>query len=135
MPDPRRFVGDIEVVLTSRYEHGRRIVRFLRQVDYEDAKTGLKASIYVGSETDWTSSPWWSWWLIPAFDQAAEASALHDSLLRLREVLINGLQVHISRAQVDRIHREALRCLGIPQWRRNLHWLAVRYQAWRRGDL
>lgn len=134
MSDPRSFAGVVDVRLLSTYQHGRREVEFLTELVYRDAARGIEARIIPGSRTDWTSAPAWAWSIIPAFDMAAEASALHDSLLMLRQVLEAGLLVKISRKQVDRLYREALRPLGVPQWRRNLHWVGVRFQAWRRGD-
>ena len=134
MTDSRSFNGEVDVRLLSTSQRGRRNVRFLSTVVYRDEARGIEARIPAGAETDWTSSPRWGWWLIPAFDKAAEASALHDSLLKLREVLEAGLPVKVSRKDVDRLYREALRPLGLPQWRRNLHWLAVRWQAFRTGD-
>lgn len=132
--DPRAFEGEVDVRLLATSTRGRRNVRFLAPVTYRDMARGLEVTIPAGAETDWTSAPRWAWWLIPAFDKAAEASALHDHLLTLRGVIQNGLQVEVTRAEVDRLYREALRPLGISQWRRNLHWVAVRFQAWVTGD-
>lgn len=134
MIDPRAFTGEVDVRLLSTYHHGRRNVRFLTELIYRDAERGIEARIPAGSVTDWTSAPRWAWSVIPSFDMAAEASALHDSLLTLRRLLENGLPVKISRKTIDRVYREALRPLGVPQWRRNVHWLGVRFQAWATGD-
>ena len=132
--DYRQFKGTVDVRLLNEYEQGRRRVMFLEPIGYWDTQRNIAHIIPVGTITDWTSAPRWAWWLIPAFDQAAEAAALHDSLLKLRQVLQNGIGVEIPRSQIDRIYREALRPLGVPQWRRNLHWVGVRFNAWYRGD-
>jgi len=134
MSDPRSFAGVVDVRLLATYSRGRRNVQFLTELIYTDEVRGIEARIAPGSVTDWTSAPRWAWSVIPSFDMAAEASALHDSLLTLRRLIENGLPVSISRKTIDRLYREALRPLGVPQWRRNVHWLGVRFQAWATGD-
>lgn len=72
----------------------------------------------AGFRTDFASIPRLLWPLIghPA-GRYAQAASLHDWLYR------NHL---VSRAEADRIFREAMGTLGVPAWKRSLMWAAVR---------
>jgi hypothetical protein len=119
------FLGAADVRLTDQFQGPRRVVQLLDAVSYTDADGQIV--IPAGTRTDWTSAPRWLWWLFPVFDKAALGALLHDYLLSERPR-------RMSRAQIDRKFREAMRLLGVSQWRRNALWLGVRLNALYRGD-
>lgn len=121
----RAFSGPARVCLTGEQVRGREIVELLDNLIYTDAEGDWP--ILAGARTDGCSIPWWGWWLAPPIGREARAAFLHDDMLRVRP---EGW----SRARIDRRFREAMRPLGTPLWKRNLMWLAVRWQAWRTGE-
>jgi hypothetical protein len=118
------FDGPASVLFTGEFKGRREIVELLHAITYEDAQ-GIWV-IAAGSRSDGTSAPWWAWSLVPPLGREARAAFLHDDLLKYRRGL--------TRAQIDRKFREAMRCLGTPLWKRNLMWLAVRWRAITTGD-
>jgi hypothetical protein len=119
------FNGPASVLFSGSFTHNREVVILLEPLIYTDAAG--EWLIDIGSRSDGCSVPWWAWWLVQPLGREARAAFLHDQLLSERS---HGL----TRAQIDRKFREAMRCLGTPLWKRNLMWLAVRWQGWRRGD-
>lgn len=122
----RKFTGAVKFQLTDEYQRGRRVVRLIEDILYENGE--FTYVIKKGAKTDWNSVPRFLWSLFPVFDQSALAALLHDDLLNRRDE--HGL----SRAAIDRHYRESMRALGVSQWRRNVMWLGVRLNALSTGD-
>lgn len=122
----RIFSGPAAVRLTGEQVRGREVVELLEPLIYEDAQG--QYVIEAGARSDGCSIPWWGWWLAPPIGREARAAFLHDDMLRFRPT-------GWTRAAIDRRFREAMRSLGTPDWKRNLMWLAVRWQAFATGDL
>lgn len=120
------FTGEVDVRLLNIFNGGRRMVQTLSTLVYTDEDGVI--SIPIGTATDWASVPRYLWWLFPVFDKSALAALLHDFLLTL------VAQRKMSRRTADRKFREAMRMLGVSQWRRNALWLGVRFSAWFKGD-
>jgi hypothetical protein len=119
------FDGPASVVFTGAFTHRREIVVLLEPLIYADAAGAWLVD--VGARSDGCSVPWWAWWMVPPLGREARAAFLHDQLLSERPR-------RLTRVQIDRKFREAMRCLGTPLWKRNLMWLAVRWNAFRNGD-
>ena len=118
------FDGPAAVLFTGEFVHRREIVELLQPLAYTDRDGSW--IIAAGARSDGASAPWWAWAIVPPLGREARAAFLHDELLQRRRSL--------TRAQIDRKFREAMRCLGTPLWKRNLLWLAVRWRAIRTGD-
>lgn len=101
---------------------GRAVVRLVRPLEY---RVGSKDSdevivVPVGFETDFASVPWGFRELFPQLGPWARPAIIHDWLYANR-----GLGRY-SRADADRIFREAMEVVGVPAWRRALMYGAVR---------
>ncbi|NEX92226.1 DUF1353 domain-containing protein [Caulobacter sp. 17J65-9] len=101
---------------------GRAVVRLVRPLEY---RVGSKDSdevvvVPVGFETDFASVPPGFRELFPQLGPWARPAILHDWLYANR-----GLGRY-SRADADRIFREAMEVVGVPAWRRALMYWAVR---------
>ena len=70
--------------------------------------------------TDITTSPWWSWSLIPRFGKYSIASVVHDHLLKNKM---------FTRKIADKIFREMMIQLEVAPWRVWLMYRAVRIKG------
>ncbi len=116
-----RFDGPASVLFTGAFARGRETVILL-----DDLAFGSYV-VRAGARSDGCSTPWWGWWFAPPLGREARAGFYHDDMLTNRG---HGY----SRREIDRRFRESMRCLGTPLWKRNIMWLAVRWQAFRTGD-
>ena len=71
--------------------------------------------------TDFASVPRWLWWLFPPYGLYGKAAVIHDFLYT--EL---SKSYKITKAQADKIFLEALEVLGVPTWKRNIIYLAVK---------
>lgn len=72
-----------------------------------------------GFETDLASIPRVVQWLLPVIDKHVYPSIMHDYGYE------DGWP-NVTRAQVDRMFLDAMAAIGVPWWKRNLMWAAVR---------
>ncbi len=101
-----------------------RIWRLLDPIVYDVGTIGSGDRITVpkGFETDLASIPRIFWSILPPAGQYAPAAIVHD--------YIYVYQTR-TRAEADKIFREAMKQLGVPWHRRNLMYSAVRVGGWR----
>lgn len=112
-----RFVTRLEVELIADDKNdGRGVWRVTLPLVYESDIAG-KITVPAGFVTDFASVPRIpvAYWL--AGDTAHEAAVIHDFLYTAGET---------SRATADAVLREAMAVSGVPEWRRQVMYLAVR---------
>lgn len=83
-------------------------------------------TVPAGFISDGATVPRWLWWFLPAWgDQATPAAIIHDFLC---DALDRGTPTAgaTTRAECDRLFREALLDLGLAAWRAWLCWAGVR---------
>lgn len=73
----------------------------------------------AGFKTDFASVPRLPFIYGLAGDCAHASAVIHDYLHR-------GFMRHVTHAEAASVFREAMKAEGVPAWRRNLMWLAVR---------
>lgn len=95
-----------------------------KQFEYHVGKYPSEIIIYVpvGFETDFASVPRVFWPIISPIDEHGKAAVVHDYCYR------NGLYQKIT---CDKIFREALRVLKVPEWKVFCMYWAVVLFAWR----
>jgi hypothetical protein len=74
-----------------------------------------------GFITDFASSPWLMWWLIPPDGEYTQAAVLHDYLY-VKQIYV--------RKEADDIFLEAMVVLDVPIFKRWLMYRAVRMWGW-----
>jgi hypothetical protein len=104
---------------------GRYCVRLLETLEYrvgsEDSDEVIR--VPVGFETDFASIPWGLWNLFPPLGLWARPAIIHDFLYDRGGVLPSKTY---SRKEADMIFREAMSVVGVPAWRREVMFMAVR---------
>lgn len=107
----------------GRSREGRQLVRLLQTLEYrvgsEDSAEVI--CVPVGFETDFASIPWGLRNLFPALGPWGRPAIIHDYLYATR-----GQAGRYTRLQADRIFAEAMAVVGVPAWRRQIMFLAVR---------
>lgn len=117
------FAEPLVVEILGKARGGRVTARLLQGFSYRtrDARGGDVIAVPAGFVTDFASVPWGFWNLEPPLGEAGRAAVVHDYLYVTR-----GLGGPYGRPEADAIFREALSDLGVPLWKRNLLWAAVR---------
>jgi hypothetical protein len=102
---------------------GRCQWRLLSQLTYDVGADGSGETIRVPADatTDLASIPRVFWSLLPPDGPWLKAAVVHDRLYRTQ-----GLRGRYDRAQSDGILREAMGVVGVPAWKRQVIWAAVR---------
>lgn len=99
--------------------------------DVGDLGSGETIIVPVGATTDLASIPFGVRGLLPPDGPWAKAAVVHDALYRTNGTLKYEGTVYrsrlkpYSRAEADRILEEAMRVVGVPQWKRALIYRAV----------
>lgn len=82
--------------------------------------------LYIGLfYTDLGTFPWWIGWRIKKLDKHNLATVVHDYMLQHREEF-----PEFNRKDIDRIFREALKDLGVPDYECKLLYAGVRIHSW-----
>lgn len=116
------FAEPLAVEILDGQRNRRVTARLIQDFSYRSGSAqGEAVWVPAGFVTDFTSVPWGLWNLEPPLGDAGKAAVVHDYLYASC-----GLGGRYSRAQADRIFREALGELGVPWWKRTLLWAAVR---------
>ena len=96
----------------------------LTEFDYHFGSEDSNFIIHVpsGFKTDLASTPFFAWSLgFPKWGQYSKAAVVHDYLYQSKLV---------DRATADAIFREAMGVLGVPRWKANVMYSAVRLFGW-----
>ncbi len=110
------FYTELEVEPADEYDDN--LWRLQRNLNYYSGVLGKAVIVPAGFVTDFASVP-----RIPiAYDlcgsKANKASVVHDYLYAKGNIC--------TREQADAVFKEAMAITGVPTWRRNLMWAAVR---------
>lgn len=76
--------------------------------------------------TDGASVPPLFWSLLPPWGRYGQAAVVHDWLCEHLTIDVAGVSTPITRAQADKAFKEGMAALGVPAWKRNVMYLAVR---------
>ena len=102
------------------------------RVGSEDSKEII--IVRKGMSTDFASIPWGLRNLLPKDSYYTNGSVLHDALYRYRGMLpagwFSGPEKIYSQKDCDSIFLEAMQVLGVPWWKRNIMYLALRAFGW-----
>jgi hypothetical protein len=116
------FANALVVEVLEAERNGRITAKLLQSFSYApQAPEAESIEVPEGFVTDFTSVPWGFWNIEPPLGQAGRAAVVHDYLYQTK-----GLGGRYSRAEADRIFREALGALGVSRCKRGLLWAAVR---------
>lgn len=137
-----RFTSNLGLQLVEDAD-GRPILRAGRclwdtvgDLAYDVGAEGSGVTIYVehGSRTDLASIPRLAWSLLPPDGPWLKAAVLHDKLYETKgNVARLGHPALFTREEADAILREAMGVLGVPAWKQQAIWAAVRVggaQSW-----
>jgi len=97
----------------------------------------LNAVIKVpaGFVFDGESIPLFLQWLAPPFGDSKRGACVHDWLYRNAGYYgEQGVFRRVTRSQADDVYRELIEAKGLPRWRANIRWAALRVvggMAWR----
>ena len=120
-----RITERFRVEEAGETREGRYCVRLLETLEYrvgsEDSDEVI--CVPVGFETDFASIPWGLWNLFPPLGKWARPAIIHDFLYDRGGVLPSKTY---SRKEADMIFREAMSVVGVPAWRREVMFAAVR---------
>lgn len=89
----------------------------------------LDATIEVpaGFTFDGESIPLCLQWLAPPFGDSKRGACVHDWLYRNAGYLDeHGTLCPVRRSQADAVYRELIEAKGLPRWRANIRWAALR---------
>jgi hypothetical protein len=109
--------------LPGKSREGRQVVKLLEPLEYRVGSDDSSEVIIVpkGFETDFASIPVGLRNLFPPMGRWSRAAILHDWLYAT-----GGLSGRYTRKQADKIFREAMLVLGVPKWRAEVMFQAVR---------
>lgn len=82
-------------------------------------------TIPAGYLTDGATVPKIFWSIIPPWGPYADPVVLHDLLCEYLSIVEDGRIVKITRAQCDQIFNEAMKCVGVPSFKRKLIYAGV----------
>jgi hypothetical protein len=94
---------------------------------YLDAPTDEKwVAIPLQYLTDGASVPsmFWNW--LPPWGTYGQAAVVHDWLCEQLTITVKGVPTPITRADADRAFKQGMKALGVPSWKRNIMYIAVR---------
>lgn len=109
--------------VTGKSRGGRCCVRLLTPLEYrvgsEDSEDVI--IVPVGFETDFASIPWGARNTFPPLGPWARPAIIHDYLYDTA-----GEGGRFTRLQADKVFKEAMEVVGVPAWRREIMYRAVR---------
>lgn len=91
--------------------------------NFEVTVLGKKITVERGFITDFASSPWWAWSIVPPTGRYSPAAVIHDNIYRHKK---------FSRKLCDKIFLQMMVDLNVKKWRRNLMYGFVRVGGWTR---
>jgi len=103
-------------------ESGKRF-RLHHGFTYYWARAYYQIRIPRGFETDFASVPRLCRLIIPKLGKYTKAAVVHDAIYQ-------GETATFTRAEADRIFRDAMADLGVAKWKRVLMYWAVRIGGW-----
>lgn len=108
--------------------------RWRMVADYRVDYDGLRFEIPIDFEFDLSSVPRVLWPVISSFELSIVAPLVHDYLYRYRGKPVYHLPPRkVTRTDADRIFYEMMLLEGIPRWKAEAAYRAVKYFAPRKG--
>jgi hypothetical protein len=124
------FITDPKFTLTTE---GRDTARLSLDSELVAWSEVLVATICVptGFEFDGESIPRWLHGICPPYGYSRRGAAIHDYLYRFGGYhLDTGKLMLVTRSQADLVYHEMLLAKGVPSWRANVRWFALRLVGW-----
>lgn len=120
-----RITERFRVEEAGESREGRYCVRLLEALEYRVGAVDSAEVITVpaGFVTDFASIPWGLWNLFPPLGLWARPAIVHDFLYDRGGMTPRRTY---SRKEADMIFREAMEVVGVPAWRREVMFAAVR---------
>lgn len=119
--------------VTEGYE--THTLRLLEPLEVYSGVLDAKIKVPAGFKFDGESIPLWLQWLAPPFGDSKRGACVHDWLYRNAGYIDEqGGFRSVSRSQADEVYRELIEAKGLPRWRANIRWAALRVVggfAWR----
>lgn len=115
-----KFITELDARV-SKQLRGKKFIRVCildRPLDYASDILGRTVVVPVGFSSDGASVPRFMWAIYPPFGAYLEAAIVHDWFCVSHEV------DYVTAAKV---FREAMEACGVPKWRRNKMYFAVRW--------
>ena len=122
---------------TAAVVYNARTDRWTLTSDFVHDVSGYRFRITAGFTFDLASVPRVVWRVIAPYELSIEAALIHDMLYRCGgcpEPWECRPRRSFTRAEVDRLFRDEMKCRGVAAWRRELAYTAVRLfggAAWR----
>ena len=113
------FTDPLQVEIMADGVCGKLLKEFEYHVGSEQSTWVIK--VPIGFTTDFASTPSFAWGIFPKMGLYTAAAVLHDYLYRSKLVC---------RQVADSIFREAMLVLGVPSWKANTMFTAVRLFGW-----
>ena len=118
---PQRFTAPLVLTPDPAGRGYRTTAAFSFDIGFKGS--ALTITVPAGFQTDLATVPRFLWWLFPPHDpHCAAAAVLHDYLYSWRSPEGEAFD----RATADGILLEAMRILGVPEWRAIAMFIAVR---------
>lgn len=120
-----RITSAFRVEEAGESREGRYCVRLLEALEYRVGSADSAEIITVpsGFVTDFASIPWGLWNLFPPLGLWARPAIIHDYLYDRGGMTARRTY---TRKEADMIFREAMEVVGVPAWRRQVMYGAVR---------
>ena len=135
MPRPTVYFGSLEIEFIHPPRVKAEMFRLASDFEVRFYETVLIAP--KGTLTDGASIPRLFWRVIgpPLHDEYAPAAVIHDSAYEGTLLwLVNGEPVSYTRDMADDLFRYLMEAIGVPAWKRDMMWRAVRWfgrSAWK----
>lgn len=113
------FTNPLDVRIQSDGRCGVLLAEFDYHVGAEDSEDIIH--VPAGFETDFASTPIFSWPIFPPWGKYSKAAVVHDFCYHAKDR---------TRLEADLIFLEAMGVLGVPAWKRYTMFAAVRLFGW-----
>lgn len=119
-----QFLTHLKVSLVTVWVNQKkiRLCRLQKPLHYKSDLLGKVIVVPTGFESDGASVPQFLWGIYPPFGKYLEAAVVHDWYC----VLGHKDESPIDSVMAAKVFREAMAVCGVPMWRRNKMYWAVR---------
>jgi len=126
-----QFSGPVEVAYatTESRQLGYDVWRIMNAFRFypNPADKSTYVDVPAGFLSDGASVPRPFWWVLPPWGSYGPAAITHDFLCETGKIVLSGVpSVLTTRAEADKIFKLAMEALGVPGWKKNVMYIAVR---------
>lgn len=126
MKNPAEFITDFKALDVTEGRQTNTLMLLEPFVVYSGHLDAV-ISVPKGFTFDGESIPLALQWLAPPFGDSKRGACVHDWLYRNAGYLNNDGALHpVTRSQADAVYRELIEAKGLPRWRANIRWAALR---------